>query len=123
MRSLILALSAISLGGCSAAWIQEPSEPVKSLVHDLTLQGFTCTAASSAIRCLQDTPYKSYPPSKCDSDTGVCTRQDPQYLANAYVIRQTPSGRPHIQHQLLVVAAPAEPISGVSSDAAALHNP
>ncbi len=109
MRSLALSLLAISLGGCSVAWLQEPSESVKSLVHDLTLQGFTCSATGSSINCLQDIPYKSYPPSKCDSDAGVCVRQAPQYLANAYMIRQTKSGRPHIQHQLVAVAAPPEP--------------
>jgi hypothetical protein len=112
MRSLSLALVAMSLGGCSAAWLQEPSESVKSLVHDLTLQGFTCSATASSINCLQDIPYKSYPPSKCDADAGVCVRQAAQYYSNAYVIRQTPAGRPHIQHQLVQVPPPLEPEKG-----------
>lgn len=122
MRSLALALVATSLGGCSAAWLQEPSESVKSLVHDLTLQGFTCSATGSSINCLQDIPYKSNPPSKCDSEAGVCVRQAPQYLANDYVIRQTESGRPHIKHKLVEVSAPpdlTEPVGEQAAEAAA----
>jgi hypothetical protein len=45
-----------SLAGCTAGWIEEPSQPTVNLVNDLKLEGFSCTSGFSSITCLQIDP-------------------------------------------------------------------
>jgi hypothetical protein len=101
------------LGGCTAAWIDDPNPSIQGLVRDLTLQGYECIAGSQEISCNQEVPIEVKQSSLCAE--GICTRRPPRYMAGTYKIRQTESGMPSIQHRTVEVPAPEKPSTpGVS---------
>lgn len=84
------------LGGCTSAWISDPSPSTESLINDLKIEGFTCKARLSTIECRQVEPYIERSPKICSSAHG-CVKQPCHDIRVVYEIRQGPSGIPGIK--------------------------
>ncbi|HHH9443137.1 TPA: hypothetical protein ACP32N_005125 [Pseudomonas aeruginosa] len=84
------------IGGCSAAWIQNPSSTTRNLVDDLKLEGYVCKAHWSTIECRQEKPYEKKAPMVCTSAAG-CVPQPGELVTNVYSISQDDYGIPAVQ--------------------------
>lgn len=95
-NSLFLGIAIFaSLAGCTAGWIEEPSQPTVNLVNDLKLEGFSCTSGFSSITCLQIDPYVEKSSKQCSAENG-CIKQPCHDVRIVYTIKQMPGGIPAV---------------------------
>ncbi|HBO6306046.1 TPA: hypothetical protein L4741_005634 [Pseudomonas aeruginosa] len=83
------------VGGCSSAWIANPSPTTRNLVDDLKLEGYVCKALRTSIECRQEKPYMKKAPKVCTSSTG-CVEQPGEMVTNVYSIEQDDYGIPGV---------------------------
>lgn len=85
----------LTLSGCTAAWINNPSRATEDLVHDLKLEGFDCTASFSSVSCRQEDPHVQRQAKLCTSSHG-CVSQPCLDVRMVYEIRQSEQGVPQV---------------------------
>lgn len=90
-----IAVMILSLTGCAASWLNNPSRATEDLVHDLKLEGFSCMATLSSVQCRQIDPYVQRQPKVCTSSSG-CVSQPCVDIRMLYEIRQDGRGVPKV---------------------------
>lgn len=88
-----------SLAGCTANWIEEPSQATLNLVNDLKLEGFSCAAGFSAITCRQIDAYVEKSNKICSVEKG-CIKQPCHDVRVLYTIKQQPGGVPAVDQTM-----------------------
>jgi hypothetical protein len=119
VRTLILGIAVFTgLAGCTAGWIEEPSQPTVNLVNDLKLEGFSCAAGLSAITCRQIDPYVEKSSKLCSAEKG-CVKQPCHDVRIVYSIKQMPGGIPAVDQTIeRTVTKKIENNSNLSADRA-----